>query len=278
MSQRIALAQTELQLVQSNPQIHGGPQGLYQAYRKMYEALGVTNIEGILPPPPPPPPPVNPSKENQNALMGAPLQAFPEQDHEAHIEAHMAVMSTPAMQLNQQAIMVLQGHIQEHIGLLAEAQAQQEVMSQIPPEQMQMMQQQAQMMQQQGQMGGQQGQQPPPDPMAQFKPQIDSLAAQIIADLTEELVQAVTPPEQSDPLVDIRNQELQLKAADLQRKEAEFEIKQEFAREREQNDVLTAQQRIDISEAALSDKTRIAEDRIQTQRDIAALNSNTRNQ
>ena len=278
MSQRIALAQTELQLVQSNPQIHGGPQGLYQAYRKMYEALGVTNIDGILPPPPPPPPPVNPSKENQNALMGAPLQAFPPQDHEAHIEAHMAVMSTPAMQLNQQAIMALQGHIQEHIGLLAEAQAQQEVMSQIPPEQMQMIQQQAQMMQQQGQMGGQQGQQPPPDPMEQFKPQIDSLAAQIIADLTEELVQAVTPPEQSDPLVDIRNQELQLKAADLQRKEAEFEAKQEFEREKERNDVLTSQQRIDVSEAALADKTRIAETRIQTQRDIAALNSNTRNQ
>ena len=54
MSQRIALAQSELQLVQSNPEIHGGPQGLYQAYRKMYEALGVTNIEAILPPPPPP--------------------------------------------------------------------------------------------------------------------------------------------------------------------------------------------------------------------------------
>ena len=50
MSQRIALAQTELQLVQSNPQIHGGPQGLYQAYRKMYEALGVNNIDAILPP------------------------------------------------------------------------------------------------------------------------------------------------------------------------------------------------------------------------------------
>ena len=51
------------------------------------------------------------------------------------------------------------------------------------------------------------------------------------------------------------------------------ETKQEFEREKEQNDVLTAQQRIDVSEAALADKTRIAEDRIQTQRDIAALNS-----
>ena len=51
MAQRIALAQTQLQLVQSNPQIHGGPQGLYQAYRKMYEALGINNIDSILPAP-----------------------------------------------------------------------------------------------------------------------------------------------------------------------------------------------------------------------------------
>ncbi len=271
MSQRIALAQTELQMVQSNPDIHGGPQGLYQAYRKMYEALGVNNIDGILPPPPPPPPPVNPSKENQNALMGAPLQAFPPQDHEAHIEAHMAVMSTPAMQLNTNAIMALQGHIQEHIGLLAEAQAQQEVMSQIPPEQMQMMQQQA-MMQPPPPPG-----QPPMDPqqqmMQQMQPQIDAKAAQIIADLTEELAQAMTPEEQGDPLVDIRNQELQLKAADMQRKQEEFDAKQAFNEEKERNDVLIAQQRVDVSESALADKTRIAEDRIQTQRDIASLNA-----
>jgi hypothetical protein len=273
MSQRIALAQTELQLVQSNPQIHGGPQGLYQAYRKMYEALGVNNIDAILPPPPQPQP-ANPSKENQNALMGAPLQAFPDQDHESHIEAHMAVMSTPAMQLNPNAIMALQGHIQEHIGLLAEAQAQQEIMSQIPPEQMQMMQQQAQMMPPQE---GPQGPMPP-DPMLQFKPQIDARAAEIIAEMTEQLAQAVSPPPQSDPLVDIRNQELQLKAADLQRKQSEFEAKQEFDRERERNDVLTAQQRIDVSEAALADKTRVAEERIQTQRDIAALNASMKGQ
>jgi len=237
----------------------------------MYEALGVTNIDGILPPPPPPPPPVNPSKENQNALMGAPLQAFPPQDHEAHIEAHMAVMSTPAMQLNPNAIMALQGHIQEHIGLLAEAQAQQEVMSQIPPEQMQMMQQQA-MMQPPPPPG-----QPPVDPqqqmMQQMQPQIDSMAAQIIADLTEELVQAMTPEEQGDPLVDIRNQELQLKSADLQRKQEEFDAKQEFNKEKERNDVLIAQQRIDVSESALDDKTRIAEERLQNQRDIASLNA-----
>jgi len=273
MSQRIALAQTELQLVQSNPQIHGGPQGLYAAYRKMYEALGVTNIDAILPPPPQPQP-MNPSKENQNALMGAPLQAFPDQDHEAHIETHMAIMSTPAMQLNPQALVTLQGHIQEHIGMLAENQAQQEVMSQIPPEQMQMMQQQAQM--QPPQMGpqGPMPQDPMQMMMMQFKPQIDARAAQIAADMTEQLVQAMSPEGQTeDPLVAIRQQELQLKAADMQRKQGEFEARQEMEREKERNDVLIAQQRIDAQEKAIDERSRVAEERIQTQRDIAAVNA-----
>ena len=264
MSQRIALAQTELQLVQSNPEIHGGPQGLYTAYRKMYEALGVNNIDAILPPPPQPQP-ANPAKENQMALQGAPLQAFPDQDHQAHIETHMAVMSTPAMELNPQSIMSLQGHIQEHIGMMAEQQAQEEIMSQIPPQQMQMMQQQAQM-------APQQPGQPPMDPMMQFKPQIDARAAAIIAELTEQLAQAVAPPEQSDPLVDIRNQELQIKAADLQRKQQECEAKQGMESEKERNDVLIAQQRIDAQEKGIDERSRIAEERIQTQRDIAALN------
>ena len=254
MSQRIALAQSELQLVQSNPEIHGGPMGLYQAYRKMYEALGVTNIDAILPPPPPPPPPANAAKENQNALMGVPLQAFPEQDHQAHIEAHMAVMATPAMQLNPASIVALQGHIQEHIGLMAEKQAQAQIMERIPPE-VQQNPEQMQMM------------------MQQIKPQIDQIAAVLIADMVESMAQAVEPPQQSDPLVDIRNQELQLKAADLERKASEFEAKQQMEREKERNSVLVDQQRIDVSEAALEDKTRIAEERIQTQRDIASMNA-----
>jgi hypothetical protein len=259
MSQRIALAQTELQLVQSNPEIHGGPQGLYQAYRKMYEALGVTNIDAILPPPPPPPPPVNPAKENQMALMGAPLQAFPQQDHESHIAAHMSVMSTPAMQMNPNAIMALQGHIQEHIGLMAENMAREELMQGIPPEAMQDPQQSQMIMQ-------------------QMQPQIDQMAAQTIAELTEQFAQAVTPPPAGDPLVDIRNQELQIKAMDSQRKGEEFQQKQKMEQEQERNDTLIAQQRIDIQENALSDKTRIAENRIRTQREIAVLNARSKGQ
>jgi hypothetical protein len=250
MAQRIALAQTQLQLVQSNPQIHGGPQGLYQAYRKMYEALGVNNIDSILPPPPQPMP-MNPAKENGMALTGAPLMAFPEQDHKAHMEAHLAILSTPVVQMNPQALSSLQGHIQEHIGLLAEQQARQMIMEQAGPE----VQQNEQAMQ-------------------MLEPAVQRQAAMIIADLTEQYAQAVEQVQEGeDPLVQLRKIELQLKSQDLQRKAEEFNARQASDREKETNDMILAQERLNLQKKALDEKTQVAEDRIQTQRDIAALNA-----
>jgi hypothetical protein len=252
MSQRIALAQTQLQLVQSNPEIHGGPQGLYQAYRKMYEALGVTNIDTILPVPPQPQP-MNPAKENQEALRNQRLQAFPDQNHAAHIEAHLAMLSTPVAQANANIIMTIQGHISEHIAMMSEMQAQQEVTSELTPDAQMMMQQNPQMMQ-------------------QIQNEIQNRAAEIAGELTEQYAQAVAPADQSDPLVAIRQQELSLRGAEIQEKARQFEEKQQMEREKERNDILLNQQRIDLQEEANSDKVRVAEERIQTQREIAAAN------
>ena len=258
MSQRIALAQTQLQLVQSNPEIHGGPQGLYEAYRKMYEALGVTNIDTILPRPPQPQP-MNPARENQEALRNQRLQAFPQQNHAAHIEAHLAMLATPIAQANANIVMTLQGHISEHIGMMAEMQAQQEVTANLPPE-AQMMLQQDPMMQQQVQM------------------EIDNRAAVLIGELTEQYAQAVAPAENTDPLVAIRQQELALRGAEIQEKARQFEEKQGMEQEKERNDVLLAQQRLDLQEEANEERIRVAEDRVQAQRDIAAANLRNRRQ
>jgi hypothetical protein len=252
MSQRIALAQTQLQLVQSNPELHGGQQGLYQAYRKMYEALGMNNIDAILPPPQQPQP-MNPAKENQEAMRGQRLQAFPDQNHQAHIEAHIAFLSTPAAQVNANIVMTLQGHIQEHIGMIAEMQASEQVMAQIPPEQQSMLQVNPLLMQ-------------------QIQKQIQDVAAEIVGQLTEQYAQAVAPADSTDPLVAIRQQELSLRGAEIQEKARQFEEKQEFEREKERNDILLSQQRLDLQEEANEEKVRVAEDRIQTQRDIAAAN------
>jgi len=94
-TQRISLAQSQLQLAQSNPQIHN----LYQAYRSMYEALGVKNINSILPPPAQPMP-MDPALEHILAMSMKPFQAFPAQDHKAHIDAHLNYMRINMVQNN----------------------------------------------------------------------------------------------------------------------------------------------------------------------------------
>jgi hypothetical protein len=142
--------------------------------------------------------------------------------------------------------------------MMAEGMAQQEIMANIPPEQQMMMQQNPQMQQ-------------------QMQNDIQNKAAEIIGDLTEKYAQTVSPPASEDPLVTIRKQELALRGQDIERKADEFDKKQELDKEKERNQRLVDQQRIDISEEALNDKTRIAEERIQTQRDIASANINRRN-
>ena len=242
MSQRIALAQTQLQLAQSNPEIHG-QNGMYQAYRKMYEALGVTNIDAVLQPPPQPMP-MNPAKENQEALRGARLQAFPEQNHQAHISAHLAMIATPIAQSNASIVMTLQGHISEHIAMMSEIQAQQEITANMTPEQQAMM-------------------QSDPNAMQQFQNQVASRAAEISSEVSEQYAQSITPPPSEDPLVSIRKQELALKGQELAQRQEQFETKQQFAQDKERNDVLLDQQRLDQQEE-------IANQNDQTKRDIAA--------
>ena len=243
MSQRIALAQTQLQLAQSNPDIHG-PNGMYQAYRKMYEALGVTNIDTILQPPPQPMP-MNPAKENQEALRGARLQAFPEQNHQAHISAHLAMIATPIAQANAAIVMTLQGHISEHIAMMSEIQAQQEISANMTPEQQAIMQQD-------------------PIAMKQFQDQVASRAAEISSEVSEQYAQSITPPPSEDPLVSIRKQELALRGQEVAQRQQQFEVEQEFKKEKERNDVLLDQQRLDQQEE-------IANQNDQTKRDIATL-------
>ena len=119
MSQRITMAQTELQLAMSNPQMHN----LYVAYRKMYEAIGVKNIDQVLPPPPPPLP-KDPALENIDALAQKPFQAFPGQDHRAHITSHLNFMATNMVRNNPPVMAALQKNCLEHISLMAQEQIQ----------------------------------------------------------------------------------------------------------------------------------------------------------
>ena len=196
MAQRITLAQTQLQLAQSNPQIHN----LYEAYRRMYQAMGIQQIEQILPAPPQPQP-MDPGMENSQVLMQKPLQAFPEQDHQAHIDAHRAFMSSYLVKNTPNIMALLQSHISQHISFLARA----EVMTKIQPT----------IEQESAKFGGQL----PPQLQQQFQIQIESQVAQRIRELTEEMVaeeQEYLEGMTQDPLVTLKKEELGLRAEELE--------------------------------------------------------------
>ena len=264
MSQRVMLAQEMMQMVQSNPQIHG-PQGMYEAYRRMYEAMGVQQIEQLLPPPPQPQP-VSPAMENSAFLQMQPAQAFPEQDHDAHIDSHIALLKSPLVSSappgQQQVMAMIQAHIYQHIDLKAREMAQQDSEIQQMQQQMQQMQQQGQMdpmMMQQAQMQMQQMQQ-------QMQLVIEDKVAQISMQLTETMAPELTPPQQDDPLVNLRDRELDIKEADLQRKAEEADRRIKLESERIDNTADMADERMDLQRELAEMKDEVARERIGLQR------------
>ena len=201
ISQRVTMAQMQLQLAQTNPQMHN----LYEAYRRMYEALGVQNVENLLPPPQQPAP-MDPGMENAQALKGAQLQAFIQQNHDAHIEAHRSFMSSQLVKSQVAILAILQGHVSEHVSLAARAQIQAVVQQQL-----------AQIAQQ---MGGQ----VPPEIMQQIQNEAENQISQIIAVVTNKMVQEEQQglmQQGQDPIVELKNKELELRGAEIQRKAQE---------------------------------------------------------
>ena len=208
-AQRISIAQTELQLASSNPQLHN----LYAAYRNMYEALGVKNIDAILKPPARPMP-MDPAVEHIQALAGQPFQAFKGQDHQAHITAHLNFMSTNMARNNPVVMASLQKNIFEHISLMSLEQVEMEFQREIVT--LQSMQQNPQVMQ---------------DPMMQqqvmdLTMKIESRKAVLIAEMIEEYSKEekkILGDFANDPLAKLRSRELDLRAQENMRKEKEGE-------------------------------------------------------
>jgi len=205
MAQRVTLAQTQLQIAQSNPQMHN----LHEAYRRVYEALGTKQIEAILKAPPKQPEPLDPAKENARSLQMKLLTAFEFQEHDAHLQAHMAFMQSRMVQINPQVYALLQSHISDHVSFKAKGQVKEMLMQN--PEMAQMAQQ---------------------DPQ-QFEIMFEAEVAKVAAQITQELVQSeMASQNKEDPLVKIKQQEIDLRAMDLQRKaeETKFRADQENQR------------------------------------------------
>jgi len=237
MAQRISMAQTELQLATSNPQIHN----LYAAYRKMYEALNVKNIDQILPPPAPMAP-MDPSLEHINALGMKPFQAFRGQDHRAHVTSHLTFMSTNIVKNNPAVMAAIQKNILEHISLMAQEQVELEFAEQL--QQVQVLQVQAQQ-----------------DPMAQQQIQklsqdIEARKAVLISELTADFAKEekeITSQFDSDPLLKLKSREVDLRAMENERKKQADEANQ------------------DLNRAKLMQAGQIAEDKLEQNENLAKL-------
>ena len=209
MAQRVTLAQTQLQIASSNPQLHN----IHEAYRRVYEALGTKQIETLLKPPQRQPEPMDPAKENARALQMKLLTAFEFQDHDAHIAAHTAFMESRMVQINPQVYALLQSHVSDHISFKARKEVTE------------------QMMQDQNMIAMQQN-----DPQS-FQIAFDNAVATATAEITTELVKGEMEANRAkaDPLVRIKQQEVDLRAMDMQRKAEETRFKQDQENQRQAN-------------------------------------------
>ena len=259
-SQRVTLAQELLQMVQSNPEIHG-PMGIYEAYKRMYAALGVDNVDALLQPPPDmTPKPVDAGQENAGLLLGQPAQAFPEQNHQAHLEAHKSLFLTSIVKESPQVQALIISHCMQHLQFMAMQMAQE----QMPPEMQQQIQQiQAQM------------QQVSPQEAAAIQQQIqmimEQFSSQIMAQLASEFLQSIGMGGSDDPLVDIRKRELDLRDKELDMESEQFVAKQSQRAQEKMLDSDIQQQRIDVQKQIADDKLEVAVNRLKQNADLKLL-------
>ena len=236
MSQRVTLAQTQLQLAEAAPQMHN----IYEAYRRMYSAMGVQNIDAILPVPSGPEP-MDPGMENATALSGGSLTAFRKQNQLAHIDAHRAFFSSVLVKNNPQTMMILQSHIMEHVSLQAREEVEQEMAKEFEEIQ--------------AKAGGEL----PPEQQNEMQEIVESKIAERIVEMTEKMVteeQQMMSEQGEDPLIQLKQQEINLKAQDLQRKATADEGK------------------MMLDQAKLAQNEALAEAKIDSQEDIAQLRAN----
>ena len=206
-TQRISLAQTEMQLAASNPQIHNQ----YEVYRNMYEALGVKDIDLILKKPQQPAP-LDPALEHIAAMGSKPFQAFPGQDHRAHMTAHLNFLATNLARNAPMVAAAVQKNCMEHISLMGQEQIELEFREELQElaKMQQMMQQNPQIQQQ----------------MMPLQQKIEARKAILIADMTEDYMKeekSITSQFDNDPIAKLRARELDIRAQDNEQKRKESE-------------------------------------------------------
>jgi len=236
ISQRVTLAQTQLQLAQADPASHN----MYEAYRRMYQALGVKDIDVLLPVPSGPQP-TDPGMENAGALGGGSLTAFRGQNHGAHISAHRAFFASVLVRNNPQVMLILQAHIMEHVSIESREEAEDDIAKQME------------------EVTKQYGGQIPPELQVEMQEALEQQVAERIALKVTEMAQEeaeFVAQQGQDPLVTLKEQELGLREAEINRKAMNDQASQE------------------MDAMKLAQDAKIAQDRIDSQEDIAQLRAN----
>ena len=257
MAQRVTLAQTQLQLAQSNPELHN----LNAAYRRMYQALEVQNIDEILPPPPQPQP-LDPAIENARALMGEILNTFPEQNHEIHIRIHMAFMKSPLVMTSPQVMGTFYSHIMEHVSQKARKQVMAELEDVMA--QLQLAVQSGAVAPEVAQQQTMEVQKSMEDP-AQLELLVSMQLEKLMAEVLPGLLPTGNDP-MSDPLVQIRMKELALKEQDLQRKTEDDQGEMLIELQKMQQRAATDSARIESQEEIAENRNQVNRERIDIQR------------
>ena len=207
-AQRIALAQTKMQLAGAAPELHN----MHEVYRDMYEAIGVTDVDRLMKKVPDEEPrPLDPASENINAMDMVELNAFQGQNHQAHIMAHLVFASSPMTASMPPVAMSIQKHVMEHVKLQAEEQAMMQL------------------------------QQAGPMPADQQEMQLQALIAQGVAQGMQQVKQmsAQVSGQGPDPLIKLKEQELQIKS---QAEQADAQLDQAKLQLDAQNQQMRAQQ------------------------------------
>jgi len=233
MAQRIAMAQTELQLAQSAPDLHN----LYEAYRRMYKAIGVKDVDAVLKPSEEGEPVAkDPAIENSDALENVPIVVFEGQNHDAHIMAHLVFGSTTMVGAMPQTGMALQKHVMEHISVKAKEQVAAQMQQQL------------------------QGQQPTEEQVLQIEGMVAELISQGMQEV-KALSAQISGRSEQDPLIALKEQDLQIRAQRDANELAVDQARLELDGQKATNTMSLGKQRIASAEEIAAARMRAAKER-----------------
>jgi hypothetical protein len=232
-AQRITLAQTQLQLAQAAPQMHN----MYEAYYRVYAALNVRDIDGILLPQNNQMP-KDPATENASVLNGMHLKAFAGQQHDAHIATHLMMGLSPVLQANVMAAVQLQQHVLEHVRIKAEETVEAEIFIEYGKDLDRMV------------------------SNIQKEGMVAIKIAQFMQDARTMQDQLAGGEGQEDPIIALKQQELQQRA---QKDQTDAQIEQQklaLQEQRAQADNQVAQQRVEVQQDAVNQRAEVARERL----------------